>query len=68
MALSPDLVDQLTPRTPAPGESELAPETEMTDSARRRLAWTRFLRSEDFYREYIAQIAGGLRACLEIQG
>jgi hypothetical protein len=54
MTLSIELIEQLTPKTPAPGEDALQAETGMKDRGRlRRLAWTRFLRSKEFYYKQI---------------
>jgi hypothetical protein len=48
MPLTPDLVEQLTPETPAPDQAKFG------DTARaRRLAWTRYFASKEFAAEHV---------------
>lgn len=57
MALSLELIDMLTPTTPAPGEDDFDKYKLEKDWRRnRRLAWTRFLRSEEFFFKQIESV------------
>lgn len=56
MPLTQELIEQLTPETPAPGEFEIEKTLRIKDAGRRRrLAWTQYLRSEEFYYKYIIE-------------